>query len=180
MNSVSNLTITSNPEGATICIDGSVLTDEFRTPITTPATITLLEGYHNIALELYGYYTGYERIYIYPGIKSNTSTYLAKKMYVSVIESMQENTLGNVTNKLTGNVIMTTYPTGANIYIDGNLAVDTGTMKPITTPVDMCIYMGYHDIRFTLEGYYDEFWGVYVLPREAQYIHRNFNVARSC
>lgn len=88
------------------------------------------------------------------------------------IESMQENVLGNA--------VITTYPAGAKIYIDGSLAVDTGTMEPITTPVDISLYMGYHDLRFALEGFYDEFWGIYTNPGDTQYVHRYFNIARSC
>ena len=170
--SVGNVTVTSYPEGATICIDGSIITDELGTPIITPVTITLLEGYYTIALELDGYYTGYEYIYIYPEVELVTSTDLAEKMYMSAIESMQEDVFGDV--------VITTYPTGAKIYMDGSLIVDAGTMEPITTPVDIAVYMGYHDLRFTLEGFYDEFWGVYVIPGSGQYVHRYFSLARYC
>lgn len=171
--SVGNVTVMSYPEGATVCMDGSKLTYETGEPVTTPVTITLLEGYHDLALELDGYYTGYERFYIYPGAELSTSTRLTKKMYMSTIESMQE-------NSVLGDVVISTYPIGAKIYMDGNLVVDTDTMEPITTPAIIAMYMGYHDLRFVLEGFYDEFWGVYVDPRSTQYVYRYFNVARSC
>jgi len=171
--SVGNVTVMSYPEGATVCMDGSKLTYETGEPVTTPVTITLLEGYHDLALELDGYYTGYERFYIYPGAELSTETHLTKKMYMSTIQSMQE-------NSVLGDVVISTYPTGAKIYMDGNLVVDAETMEPITTPAIIAMYMGYHDLRFVLEGFYDEFWGLYIEPRSTQYIYRNFNIARSC
>lgn len=169
--SMGNVTITSYPEGATVCIDGSVLIDQLGTPIITPVTLTLPEGDHAIALELDGYYTGYEYIYMYPSAELSTSTNLAKMAYMSTIRSMQYNIIGDT--------IVDTYPQGANIYIDGYLLADTN-MTPILTPATISLYMGYHDLRFALDGFYDEFWSVYTIPGDTQYIYRNFNVARSC
>jgi len=171
--SVGSVTVMSYPEGATVCLDGSTLTYETGAPVITPVTLILLEGYHDIALELGGYYTGYERVYVYPGAELTTATRLTKKMFMSTIQSMQE---GNVL----GDVVISTYPIGAKIYMDGNLVVDTETMEAITTPAIIAMYMGYHDLRFVLEGFYDEFWGVYVEPRSTQYVYRSFSIARSC
>lgn len=88
---------------------------------------------------------------------------------------LQEDT--SCISEVTGDVVITTYPVGAEIYMDDHLVVDDSTKEPIKTPVTLVMYMGYHDLKFTLPGYFDEYDAVYVIPsRGAVYLHKNFNI----
>ena len=75
-----------------------------------------------------------------------------------------------------GIVVLTTYPPGATIIMDGKTLIDMETGDPLTTPVDLAVEMGYHDLIFKLKGFFDEFDAVYVEPGYHQYRHKNFNI----
>ncbi len=50
-----NLTIITNPAGASIYIDGTLVLDENGEPGLTPAILTIPVGYHSIKMTLEGY-----------------------------------------------------------------------------------------------------------------------------
>lgn len=81
------------------------------------------------------------------------------------------------TGEVTGDVVITTYPPSAEIYMDDHLVIDTDTKESLKTPVILAMYMGLHDLRFVLPGYCNEFATVYIIPASgATYIHRDFNI----
>ena len=75
-----------------------------------------------------------------------------------------------------GSIVMTTYPPGGSIIMDGKTVIDLDTGEPITTPVQLVLTIGYHDFVFQLEGYFDEYAGEYITPAHISYVNRNFNV----
>lgn len=75
-----------------------------------------------------------------------------------------------------GSIVMTTYPLGGTIIMDGKTVIDLDTGDPITTPVQLVMSFGFHDLRFHLDGFFDEFAGVYITPAHISFIHKNFNV----
>ena len=199
--STGNVTIISYPVGATIYIDGSRVTDEMGNPIITPATVSILEGYHDIILSLNGYFDGYEYIYVYPGAELDVSINLSEKIWSTLYPEYLSETLypeylqtlypeyspenpdipcvfpetpGQTATQ--GSLVSTTYPPGASIVLDGRTVIDLDTGDPITTPVQLVLTMGYHDLIFKLDGFFDEYWGVYVTPGYTSFVHRYFNV----
>lgn len=181
--SVGNVTISSYPEGAAIYIDGNTVTDGLGNPIITPSTITLLEGYHYIVLCIDGYFNGYEYIYIYPGAELDISINLSQKVLTTLqpyapegpeIPCVFPETPGQTATQ--GSIVLTTYPPGGSIVLDGKTVIDLDTGAPITTPVQLVITFGLHDLRFRLDGFFDEYAGVYITPAHISFIHKNFNV----
>lgn len=181
--SVGNVTISSYPEGAAIYIDGNIVTDGLGNPIITPSTITLLEGYHYIVLCIDGYFNGYEYIYIYPGAELDVSINLSQKVLTTLQPYVPEGpeipcvfpeTPGQTATQ--GSTVLTTYPPGGSIVLDGKTVIDLDTGAPITTPVQLVMISGFHDLRFHLDGFFDEFTGVYITPAHISFIHKNFNV----
>lgn len=75
-----------------------------------------------------------------------------------------------------GSIVITTYPPGGTIIMDGKTVIDLDTGKPLTTPIQLVLTMGYHDFIFQLEGFFNEYGGEYITPGHISYIHRNFNV----
>lgn len=62
-----DITIRTNPQGATIYADGILATDNSGNPLKTPIKLTLQEGDHRFLLVLAGYYEDWEHVYIYSG-----------------------------------------------------------------------------------------------------------------
>lgn len=75
-----------------------------------------------------------------------------------------------------GSIVMTTYPPGSTIIMDGKIIIDLDTGEYLRTPIQLVLTMGYHDFIFQLEGFYDEYGGEYITPGHISYVHRNFNV----
>lgn len=174
-----NLTVTTNPSGANINIDGVMKG-------ITPAKLSLDVGYHYIVLEKEGYFKDYSRIYIYPEANLELSQNLSglpysqyasgqiqkyiKSYFMSdMVKSLQGPTMGTV--------VITSYPAGATIQMDGRTVIDIDTKEMLKTPVQMDVGMGLHDFVFRLEGYCNEFDTVYILPSTGPvYIHKNFYI----
>lgn len=186
---IGNITINSNPDSAYIYVDGTLMTDDLGNPVTTPVTLSLYTGSRFIEIYKEGYNIDYRIVYVYEGadirIDSNLfpSPYYMSQIpeyapetpkipyYKPAIQSMEE-----CPSATEGIVVITTYPPGATIIMDGKTLVDIDTGNPLMTPVDLAVSMGYHDLRFKLERFFDEFGGIYVIPRYHQYLHKNFNV----
>ena len=75
-----------------------------------------------------------------------------------------------------GSIVITTYPLGGTIIMDGKTIIDLDTGEPLRTPIQLVLTMKYHDFIFQLEGFFDEYGGEYITPGHISYIHRNFNV----
>lgn len=75
-----------------------------------------------------------------------------------------------------GTVALTTYPKGATVYLDNKLVVDDDTKQLLKTPVWLTMEKGMHNIRLTLDGYFDVMINTYVYPNETQYINRDFSM----
>jgi hypothetical protein len=75
-----------------------------------------------------------------------------------------------------GSIVITTYPFGGTIIMDGKTVIDLDTGEPLRTPIQLVMTMGYHDFIFQLEGFFDEYGGEYITPGHISYVHRNFNV----
>lgn len=75
-----------------------------------------------------------------------------------------------------GSIVITTYPLGGTIIMDGKTIIDLDTGEPLRTPIQLVLTMKYHDFIFQLEGFFDEYGGEYITPGHISYVHRNFNV----
>lgn len=75
----------------------------------------------------------------------------------------------------TGNITIGTYPYGATIFVDNILILDE-QKNPVLTPVVLLANVGYHDIQLSLDGYCNEFDGVYVEKNENINIFHNFQI----
>ena len=75
-----------------------------------------------------------------------------------------------------GNVILTSDPHNALIYIDNALVVDAETKLPIRTPTELNVYEGEHEIvlKIELEKYLDEVIRLYVFPNTTIEVMGNF------
>ena len=180
-----NLTITTNPSGANIHIDGILAKDTAGNPILTPARLTIYTGYHYIVIEKEGYFEDYNRIYIHSGENDSINRNLSKLPYTSVPESkmrsyirsyFMSDQIRSMQGPTTGNVVITTYPDGGSIEMDGKMVIDIDTKELLKTPVELEVGMGLHNFVFKLPGYCDEFYAIYATPRSTQYIHRDFNI----
>lgn len=174
-----NLNIVTNPSGAKIFVD-SVMKG------TTPAKLTLDVGYHYIVLEKEGYFKDYSRIYIYPKadleLSQNLSglpypQYASGQMQKYIKSYFMSDAIKSLQGPAMGTVVITTYPEGATIEMDGKMVIDVGTKEILKTPVQMDVGMGQHNFVFRLEGYCNEFETVYILPGTgATYINKTFYI----
>lgn len=71
------ITIDTTPEGAQIYIDSRLMMDDTGTPIRTPVTLTLNEGYHDLGVYLEKYCREFGPIHVYP----NAKTYVHRDLY---------------------------------------------------------------------------------------------------
>jgi archaellum component FlaG (FlaF/FlaG flagellin family) len=175
-----NITITTNPSDVKIYIDGVLMKE------ATPAKLSLNVGYRYIVLEKEGYFRDFNRIYIHPGaiieLSRNLSIlpypqyasgqmqkYIKSYFMSDVVESLQGPTMGTL--------VITSYPAGATIEMDGKMVIDADTKEMLKTPVQIDIGMGQHNFIFRLEGYCNEFGTVYILPDiGTKYIHKTFYI----
>lgn len=67
MRGTGDITVSTNPQGATIYVDSTLTTNERGEPLTTPVKLTLNEGMHRFMLVRSGYSDDYEHVYIFPG-----------------------------------------------------------------------------------------------------------------
>lgn len=172
-----NITVTTNPSDAKIYVD-----DVMKG--TTPAKLSLEEGYHYIVLEKEGYFQDFNRIYIYPGLDVELSRNLSGLPYSQYTPNQIEkyiqyyfmsDVIKSLQGPTTGTIVITSYPAGATVEMDGKMVIDVDTKEILETPVQMEVGMGQHDFIFRLEGYCNEFGTVYILPGTgATYINKTF------
>lgn len=77
----------------------------------------------------------------------------------------------------TGYLSIGTYPIGAQIYIDNTLILDDKNQL-VLSPIVLVLPTGYHSVKLALEGYCDEFDGVYVEINENVNIFHDFYICR--
>lgn len=65
--STGDITIRTNPPGATVYVDSLLVTDVSGNPVVTPVKLTLVEGMYMFQMTLPGYYENFDREYIYCG-----------------------------------------------------------------------------------------------------------------
>lgn len=195
--------ITTYPSRARIYMDGLLLVDpETEETLKTPQRISVYYGDHDFTLRLENYCDENFHIYVLPGTTVNINRNLKScpgeeqwaepEEQIFLNNSLPENSLPEGTNimkpikplgiekyqenEVTGDVVITTYPDGAKIYMNGHLVIDAETNEPIETPAILAMYIGLHNLRFVLNKYCDEFATVHVFPAGTQYIHRNFDI----
>jgi hypothetical protein len=173
-----NITISTIPSNVKIYVDGILVT-------TTPAKLSLDKGYRYIVLEKEGYFRDFNKIYIYPGSKIELSRNLYKLPYQFVSDNMQRyiklyfmsDLVKSLQGPTMGTLVITSYPPGATIEMDGKTIIDEDTKDLLKTPIQMDIGMGLHNFIFRLEGYCNEFDAVYILPDTGtKYMHKTFNI----
>lgn len=174
-----NITITTNPSGAKIYVD-----DVMKG--TTPAKLSLEAGYRYIVLEKEGYFQDFNRIYIYPGSDVELSRNLSGLPYPKFEAGRMEkyiqyyfmsDVIKSLQGPAMGTVVITSYPAGATVEMDGKMVIDVDTKEVLKTPVQMEVGMGQHNFVFRLEGYCNEFETVYILPHTGDtYINKTFYV----
>ena len=123
---------TSDPLGASVCLDGQC----WGGFVTTPTTIPNVEpGIHTLELHLGGYEDWSEEVQVTAG------------------ETLDVHATLTSTPTPTGSIRITSEPSGATIELDGKLlplGVISATPATITG-----ISPGWHSIKLTLEGYKD-------------------------
>jgi hypothetical protein len=172
-----NITVTTNPSGAKIYVDNVIKG-------TTPAKLTLDVGYRYIVLEKEKYFKDYNRIYVYPGLDIELSRNLSEipyPQYAGMQKYIKSYFMSDVIKSLQGpamgTVVITSYPAGATVEMDGKMVIDVDTKEILKTPVQMEIGMGLHDFVFRLEGYCNEFETVYIIPPTGPvYINKDFYI----
>ncbi len=174
-----NITITTNPSSAKIYVDNIMKG-------TTPAKLSLEAGYRYIVLEKEGYFQDFNRIYIYPGSDIELSRNLSELPYPKfeagqmqkyIKSYFMSDVIKPLQGPAMGTLVITTYPAGATVEMDGRMVIDVDTKEILRTPVQMEVGMGQHNFVFRLEGYCNEFEIVYILPGTgATYIHKTFYI----
>lgn len=175
---IGNITITTKPNDAKIYIDGILIKK------TTPATLSLDVGSHYIVLEKEGYYRDYNRIYIHPGSDMELLRNLSIRPYQQsgplrqyIKSYFMSDTIKSLQGPAMGTLVITSYPTGATVEMDGKIVIDADTQEVLKTPVQMDVGMGLHNFIFRLEGYCNEYGAVYILPGTGtKYIHSTFYI----
>lgn len=191
----------TNPGGADIYLDGNPVLDSSNKIAKAPSLIlNVLKGLHTVTFAKDGFENmtftvnvsnGYSEINAilntinmrYPKMLS-TST-ISSNEYTQVPKyspeipftrwvPMNYEKIGSL-QEVTGDVVLTTYPAGATIELDGKTIIDVDTKEPIKTPATIALYMGLHNLKFKLQGYCDEFYAVYVSPASTQYVNRYFS-----
>lgn len=178
-----NVTVTSNPSGAKIYVDNVLIKE------TTPTKLSLDPGQHYIIMEIDGYFKDYGYVYIYPGSELMMQGTLIKIPYSSMSEiSMRKYiktyfmsgeikpNIVSMQGPTTGWLVITTYPAGATVEMDGKTVIDIDTKETLKTPVQMEIEMGLHNLIYKLPGYCTAFDSIYIYPGGTQYSHKDFNI----
>jgi hypothetical protein len=132
----------SSPAGAAIYMNGNFYG---YSPVTIPA---LAPGSYSMKASLSGYSPDTQIVYVYAG---QTTTY-----YPVLQPSPQP-------PRNTGTVTVTSNPTGAQVYVDGNYQGKA--------PMTVTLYPGSHTFRLTLNGYNDYVTTVYVTAGTSQTIN---------
>ena len=78
------ITVDTTPAGAKIYIDSRLMVDDLGTPIRTPVTLTLNEGYHDLGVYIEKYCREFGPVYVYP----NAKTYVHRNLYSPPCSSM--------------------------------------------------------------------------------------------
>jgi hypothetical protein len=123
------LQATSSPRGADLYIDGSYRGE-------TPTTIgNLWVGNHNVVLRLAGYQQWSGTVNIQAGATTSISP-----------------TLTPNSNPVNGDIVVTSQPAGASVYLDGNYQGQTYSGQPFDI---LDVSPGAHTISLSLNGYQD-------------------------
>ncbi|HVP94586.1 MAG TPA: PEGA domain-containing protein [Methanoregulaceae archaeon] len=122
-----NISVSSNPTGALIFLDGS------STGLVTNSLFTSIQpGTHSVLLTLPGYYNSSQQVTVTAGQTT--------QVYFSLVPIP-------VPPPTTGNISITSSPSGALIYLDGaSTGQNTNTILPNINP-------GSHSVLLTLSGY---------------------------
>lgn len=194
----------SDPHGANIYVDGQILTDpDIEQSLKTPARVLLYEGRRDYTISLEGYEDASGYVDIFPGATVNVYKRLKKgvseegwgqpepqiwlsqqtpkfeadqiKKYIQYY--FMSDTIKSLQGPAMGTVVITTYPTGAAVEMDGRMVIDVDTKDVLKTPVQMEVGIGQHNFVFKLEGYCNESETVYILPGTGViYINKTFYV----
>ena len=123
------LQASSSPRGADLYVDGSYRGE-------TPTTIgNLWVGNHNVVLRLAGYQQWSGTVNIQAGATTSISP-----------------TLTPNSNPVTGDIAVTSQPSGAAVYLDGNYQGQTYSGQPFDI---LAVSPGAHTISLSLNGYQD-------------------------
>lgn len=124
-----SITVTSSPSGAYVYMDGVY---KGRTPLTLS---DVSAKNHNIELDLAGYYDW----------KSTVSVTSGVTRYVNA-------QLSSIPSATTGAIDVVSYPSGANVYLDGVLKGQTPSAGVYTIS---SVPVGSHTLRVAMNGYQD-------------------------
>lgn len=155
----------SSPGGAQIYVDGQILVDpDTEESIKTPATVALIEGRRNFTMTLEGHedVSGYvdilagSRVDIHRNFKTGKSEGGWGKPEPQIwLEGQDKNVLTSSNVKIlgVGTVTITSTPSGAQIFIDGEPLMDENG-KIRKTPIILTnVPEGYRRFTYILEGY---------------------------
>ncbi len=118
-----NIQVSSTPSGATVTLDRS------QTAIT-PFTFTYVPvGSHEVSI----YYSGYQTFYTTVSVNAGQTTYINANL----------NPVAT-----TGTLDISSSPSGAAVYVDGNY-------RGVTSTVVGNLYPGQHSVKLTKPGYQD-------------------------
>ncbi|KQC03764.1 MAG: hypothetical protein APR53_00785 [Methanoculleus sp. SDB] len=137
------IAVSSDPPGASI-----YLNDVLQDKKTNGFILNVYPGIHTIRLTLTGY-RDFEQVI---GVESGDTTYVYHEFVPAV-----------------GTIIVSTLPTGADIYLDDAYYGKTNTAVPN-------IPAGLHTIRVSLEGYADKSASLYVTDGMSTSFHHNFEL----
>ena len=132
----------SQPHGASIIVDGQILTDpDTEESIKTPATVSLYEGRRDFILRLEGHNDVIGYVDVLPGVKVNIFKNMTpgKKEEWTIPEPQIWLSPG------TGMIRVYSFPDSAEIYIDGNYIAEA----PVTVTD---VPEGTHRISFRMPG----------------------------
>jgi parallel beta-helix repeat protein len=130
-----SISVTSEPSGATVFLEGFV-----GPQITTPHTFTNVQiGYYEITVSLEGYYDWSRKVQV----QTDQTTYVH-----AVLTPKHKPT---PTPQATGAISVNSDPSGASIGLDGQWWGMLYKTPETLTDVES----GYHTVELALEGYYD-------------------------
>ena len=158
------LVATTRPDGAEVYLDGKPVLDTIGRVVTTPVTVlNITTGKHRVTFRKDGYFDEDVYVYIENGLYSDAYAVLRPiTLTLSSIEDLSEQYPIPYWQFPYGHIAALTVPDGAEVYIDGQPALDP-TGRIVTTPAIMLnVPIGDHWVTFKKDGYHDEDIPVYV------------------
>jgi hypothetical protein len=156
---------TTIPDGAEIFIDGQPIFDTVGKVLTTPASVLgIVTGKHTVTFRKKGYSDENIGVYIENGLYSDAYAVLKPIMTTSkpII----------ILTPAKGEITIDTSPSGAEIYIDSELILDSMETR-IRTPTTLILNEGWHDLVLHLEHYCRESAPIYVDSNIPTFIRKN-------